>query len=62
MVALTFEAPISYNSTLLLKYLSYIYYSMQFKKNQAKIQALLNSGSEVNIITPAYTTRLGFKI
>lgn len=29
-----------------------------FKKKE--VQALINSGSEVNVITPAYTLKLGF--
>lgn len=47
---------------LLLKRVLCIYYPMQFKKNQAKIQTLLDSGSEVNAITPAYIIKLSFTI
>lgn len=42
-----------------LKCMPYIYYLLQFKKNQIKVQVLINSGSKVNIITPAYTKKLG---
>ena len=37
-----------------------VYYSIRFKKK--KVQALINSGSEVNAITPAYALRLGFQV
>lgn len=49
-------------SILLLKRVLYIQYSMQFKKYQVKIQALLDSNSEVNAITPAYMARLDLKV
>lgn len=45
-----------------LKYVPYIYHLMQFKKNQAKVQTLINSGSEINAMTLAYVAKLGFKI
>lgn len=48
--------------TLLLEYVPCIYYLVRFKKNKAEVQTLLNSDNEVNIITPAYTARLGQKI
>lgn len=40
----------------------YIYYSMGFKKNLAKIQTLLDSDSEVNNMTSIYTAKLNSKI
>lgn len=49
-------------NTFLLKCILYIYYPLQFKKNQTNIQALINSGSEVNAIILAYTARLDLKI
>ena len=39
----------------------YIYYLVQFQKDKATIQALINSGSEVNAMTPAYAKQLGFR-
>lgn len=45
----------------LLEYVSCIYYLLYFKKNQTKIQALINSGSEVNAMTLIYTARLRLK-
>lgn len=50
------------NFALLLKYILYIYYLMRFKKDQAKIQTLIDSSYEVNAMIPAYTAKLGLKI
>ena len=33
-----------------------------FKKGHTKVQALLNSGSKVNAITPAYAAILGLRV
>lgn len=46
----------------LLKHLPCIHYLLYFKKNQTKIQALIDSGTELNIITPAYMAKLGLKV
>lgn len=40
----------------------YIYHLVQFKKNQAKVQILLNFSNKVNIITLIYVANLGFKV
>lgn len=45
-----------------LKHISYIHYLIWFKKDQAKIQALLDSGNEVNVITLISVTKLSFKV
>lgn len=50
------------NILLLLKQVLYIYYLMQFKNNQVKIQALINSGNKINAITKFYTAKLSFKV
>lgn len=50
------------NSALLLEYILCIYYLIQFKKDQIKVQALLDSSSKVNVIPSAYTTKLGLKV
>lgn len=50
------------NYTLLLKHILCIHYLIWFKKNQAKIQALLDFGSEINVITPAYAAKLSLKV
>lgn len=48
--------------SFLLKHILCIYYLLCFKKNQAKIQALLNFNTEINTMTPAYMANLGLKI
>lgn len=45
-----------------LKYIFYIYYPVQFKKESNKIQALINSKSEFNIMASAYAKKLGFQM
>ena len=49
---------------LVLDQILCIYYLIWFKKNkiQGKIQALINSGNEVNTITSEYASKLGLKI
>lgn len=42
------------SSILLLKYILCIYYLVQFQKNQAKTQTLLDFSNEDNSITLAY--------
>ena len=39
-----------------------IHHPVQFRKDkeEATIQALINSGSEGNVMTPAYAKKLGF--
>ena len=40
-----------------------IYYSVQFCKDKGKnVLALLDSGCEVNAMTPAYAAHLGLKV
>lgn len=45
-----------------LEHILYIYHLMWFKKNQVKVQALLDSGNKVNTMTSVYMAKLGFKI
>lgn len=40
----------------------YIYYLLCFQKNINEIQALINFGSKVNVMTPIYTSKLGLQI
>lgn len=40
----------------------YFSYPVQFQKDQAKIPALLDFGSEINVINPAYTAKLSLKV
>ena len=46
---------------VVFKRIPYIYYPIQFQEGQEQVDALLNSGSEVNAISRAYTKRLGLK-
>lgn len=46
----------------LLKHMSYIYYSILFKKNQAKIRILLDFSNEINAISLIYITKLSLKV
>ena len=40
-----------------------IHYPLCFQKdNQKKVQALINSGSDVNTMTPAYALKLGLQV
>lgn len=50
------------NSILSLECVLYIYHSIQFKKDQAKIQAVFDSDSKVNVMAPVYIARLGLKV
>lgn len=46
-----------------LKFILYIHYLIQFKKNnKVKILTLIDSASEINAVTSAYATKLGLKI
>ena len=50
------------NAFPLLERVPYIHYSMRFKKDQLKVQALIDSGSEVNTMTRSYAAKLGLKV
>ena len=39
-----------------------IHYLVQFRKDGSQVQALFNSGSEVNIMNLAYASRLGLRV
>ena len=39
-----------------------ICYPIRFKKNELQVQALLDSGSKVNAMTPRYVSKLGLKV
>ena len=49
---------------VVLEYVFCIYYPVQFKKdaNETQVQALINSGSEVNAIHPTFVKELGLPI
>ena len=39
-----------------------IHYLLHFRKNTAGVKALIDSGSEVNAMTPAYASKLSLKV
>ena len=45
-----------------LEHVSYIYYLVQFKKNKAPVQALIDLESEVNAIHLSFANQLGLPI
>lgn len=55
-------APMTDNFAFPLKRMPYINYPVQFKKDQAKIQALIDFGNEINTIISIYAFKLGFKV
>ena len=59
MIEASKEAP-----KVILDRVSYIYYPVQFwqYKRKGNISALIDSGSKGNVMTPAYATKLGFKV
>lgn len=55
------------SEALTIKYLPFervscTYYPVRFKKNQVKIQPLINSNNNDNTITLLYETKLGVKV
>lgn len=60
-VVLGLETPILDSSTPPLKHILCIYYPLYFRKDQPKIQALIDFGSKVNAMTPAYAKQLGLQ-
>lgn len=47
---------------LLIEHVAYIYDSVRFKKNRAKVQALPDSDNEVQTMLLAYVAKLGLKV
>ena len=45
-----------------LEHVPCIRYPIQFRKDKDDIQALLNSGSEVNAMNPTYAKKLGLRV
>ena len=45
-----------------LEWVTCIHYPLRFWKNTIGVKALINSGSEVNAMIPAYILKLGLKI
>ena len=46
---------------IILDQISYIHYPIKFQKDKATIQALINFGSKVNAMSPAYAKQLGLR-
>ena len=46
----------------ILNWVSCICYLIRFKKSKVQVQAILDSGSEVNAMTLRYTSKLGLKV
>lgn len=62
-LVLSSEAPTPITNFLPpLEHVPFIHYQVQFKKDQTNIQALINSGSEVNAMTRFYIAKLGLKV
>lgn len=47
---------------VILARVSYIQYSMKFWKSKETVQTLIDLGSKVNVMTPAYIAILGLKV
>ena len=47
---------------VILDRVSCIYYPVQFQKDKEVIRALIDSGSKLNAMTPAYAFKLGLRI
>ena len=39
-----------------------VHYPLRFRKDTADVRALIDSGSEVNAMTPAYASKLGLRV
>ena len=52
----------SKKKSISLEWVSCIYYPLHFQKDNADVRALIDSGSEVNAMTPAYLSKLGLKV
>ena len=50
------------NKEVTLEQVLYIYFPLRFWKNTVDVGALVDSGSEVNVITPTYAAKLGLKV
>lgn len=50
------------SATAPFEHILYIYHQIRFKKDQAKVKALLNSGSKINAMTPAFIAKQCLKV
>ena len=49
------------NKPLALDWVPCIHYLIWFKKSKVQVQALIDSGTKVNAMTPGYASKLGLK-
>ena len=47
---------------LALDWVLYIHYPIWFKKSGVQVQALIDSSSKINAMTPGYASKLGLKV
>lgn len=47
---------------IVLDHIPYIHYMVYFWKDQNKVLTLIYSGSEDNVMTPIYVSKLGLKV
>ena len=52
----------SYEDVVVLDWVPCICYPMRFKKSKVQVQALIDSGSEINTMMLAYALKLGLKV
>ena len=64
MSVLATSVPVTDNQDekVVLEKVSCIHYPIWFQESQEQVMALLNSGSKVNAMSPAYAKKLGLKI
>ena len=61
MLVLAISVPVTNGGEEVVIRVPYIHYPVQFQEDQERIRALLDSGSEVNAMSPVYTKKLGLK-
>ena len=47
---------------MILDWVPCIHYPVQFEKDKKVIRALIDSGSKINTMTPAYVSKLGLQV
>ena len=62
MSVLATSVPVTNGGKEVVVRVPYIHYLVQFQEDQEQVKALLDSGSEVNPINPAFTRKLGLHI
>ena len=62
MLVLAISVPITDSGEEVVVKVLCIYYSVQFQEAQEQVRSLLNSGSKLNAINPAFTQKLDLYI